>query len=243
MKSPIVKVLPNILSFVIGLTIAYMLKWKTTDLVWSLWLCSYVVGYLTLLAGLIANLIEVQKETEHPDYPYDNKWPDLIGGAGTSLFMLVFFSFHFGAFHAGHSVFLQQFFPLEGLPKDGFGEAFMNPLKLWGYISQHLFVAYGLFLIPAILSERKHIFGIISQASAHLSTDLSDKSEKPKNDKMGQVMAKPYLNIIRMHCLIFFFAITHMVLKQDSFWIYAVVYFVYFFPWEILKEFKKSESV
>jgi hypothetical protein len=40
----------------------------------------------------------------------------------------------------------------------------------------------------------------------------------------------PYKNVIRMHLLIFFFAFCHF-LKVDSFPIYTVVYFVYFFPW------------
>ena len=38
-----------------------------------------------------------------------------------------------------------------------------------------------------------------------------------------------------MHILIFFFAFCH-ILKVESFLVYAVVYFVYFFPWKAFKE-------
>ena len=45
----------------------------------------------------------------------------------------------------------------------------------------------------------------------------------------------PYKNVIRMHLLIFFFAFAHFA-KLESFWVYAAVYAVYFFPWRLLKK-------
>jgi hypothetical protein len=38
-----------------------------------------------------------------------------------------------------------------------------------------------------------------------------------------------------MHLLIFFFAFCHFM-KADTFLVYAVVYSVYFFPWNILRQ-------
>ena len=46
----------------------------------------------------------------------------------------------------------------------------------------------------------------------------------------GDVMGRPYLNVIRMHLLIFFFAACH-AMKVDTFVVYAIVSLVYFFPW------------
>ena len=46
------RVLPDICAFGLGLGQAYFFKWNTTDLVWSLWLCSLVTGYLTILSAL-----------------------------------------------------------------------------------------------------------------------------------------------------------------------------------------------
>ena len=45
-------------------------------------------------------------------------------------------------------------------------------------------------------------------------------------------MSQPYFNVIRMHLLIFFFFC--YALKLHSFFVYAVVYSVYFFPWSEL---------
>ena len=47
---------------------------------------------------------------------------------------------------------------------------------------------------------------------------------------------RPYLNVIRMHLLIFFFAFCH-ALHIESFLVFAVVYALYFFPWSaVLQE-------
>jgi hypothetical protein len=43
-----------------------------------------------------------------------------------------------------------------------------------------------------------------------------------------------YVNVIRMHILIFFFAGTAAA-GIENFAIYAVVYAVYFFPWSLAK--------
>jgi hypothetical protein len=157
-KTPLLTLLPDFLAFGIGLALAYFLKWETKDLVWSLWLSSLVLGYLTILSiifgGAYLGLASLRKN----DSPKKKRLPALLIGTGGGLFFLAFFSIHFCGFHAGHSVFLRAFFPLEGLPNDGFGNAFTNPPLLWYLAFKHLLKPYGLFLIPAIIAERNHIF-------------------------------------------------------------------------------------
>ncbi len=48
------------------------------------------------------------------------------------------------------------------------------------------------------------------------------------------LFSRPYVNVVRMHLVIFFVAICH-ALKFDSFAVYAVVYAVYFFPWSVFR--------
>mgnify|MGYP003594895929 CR=1 FL=1 len=50
--SRFIRVLPDIAAFALGLGLAGGLNWQTADLVWSLWLGSLVLGYLTLLSGI-----------------------------------------------------------------------------------------------------------------------------------------------------------------------------------------------
>jgi hypothetical protein len=237
------RVLPDFLAFTIGLGLAWHLKWETKDLVWSLWLCSLVLGYLTLLSALAGGAWFGLSMLRHSDFKPKHRKVAILAGTGFGLFFLAFFSLHFCGFHAGHSVFLNLFFPIEGMPRDGFGAAFMNPPLLWALTFSHLMLPYGIFLLPALIAERKYVFKLLfraatavregTEASEFMQSAAAKKSGK-KNNPIGEAMGRPYLNVMRMHLLIFFFAGAHF-LKIDSFLIYAVVYSVYFFPWAELK--------
>lgn len=238
-----VRLLPDLLAFGISLGVAYGLGWEARDLVWSLWLGSLVLGYLTLLSTLGAGAYCGLCALRHKDFKKRYRWPAVLIGAGIGLFFLGFFSLHFCGFHAGHSVFLQMFFPLPGVPSMGFGDAFINPPLLWALVFRHLLAPYGLFLIPAIIAERHYVFGpliravhMVSRAGEMSAADAGRLAEAAGGEdrSMGDVMARPYRNVIRMHLLIFFFAACHF-LKVQSFLVYAVVYSVYFFPWRAMK--------
>ena len=216
--------------------IAYFLKWEVKDLVWSLWLCSLVIGYLTVLSALGAGAYIGLSIVMHKDFKKELLIPMIIGGAAFGLFFLIFFSFHFGGFHAGHSVFLQSFFPVEGVPATGFDKAFMNPPLLWVMVFRYLIKPYGLFLIPTIIVERQLVFQPVIRAVRSLC-DGNDHSEDGKTSlsilskhPIGYAMFRPYINVVRMHLLIFFFAFS-AIMKVETFVVYATVYFVYFFPW------------
>ena len=45
---------PDALAFVTGLAVAWLLEWRTGDLVWSMWLSSLVVGYAMIVQGAFA---------------------------------------------------------------------------------------------------------------------------------------------------------------------------------------------
>ncbi len=238
------RVTPDVLAFGLGLDVAYFFQWETRDLVWSLWLCSLVLGYLTILSffgGAAYCGITALRQSE---MSLKHRLIAVVVAVLGGLFLLGFFSLHFCGFHAGHSVFLRQFFPLEGLPRDGFGEAFMNPPLLWKLVFIHLLKPYGLFLIPAAIAERRHVFGPFVQAvRAARAGDIDGAFGKPpagpKDNLLGRAMGRPYLNVVRMHLLIFFFAFCHF-LKIESFIVFAVVYTVYFFPWSELKALKRN---
>lgn len=235
----IVRIAPNILAFVIGLGVAHFLDWQARDLVWSLWLCSLVLGYLTLLSALAGGAYIGLRTFKCNNLTKKERVLAILAGIAIGTFFLAFFSIHFCGFHAGHSVFLSAFFPVEGIPSDGFGSAFVNPPLLWILVFKHLVQPYGLFLIPVIIAERKNVFrplteavkfarsGVIANGPGEAGTG-SGKRDDPFS--LGDAVVRPYINVVRMHLLIFFFAFCH-VLKVDSFLVYAIVYSVYFFPW------------
>ena len=78
-KTTIERVLLDVLAFGIGLSCAYFLKWKTTDLVWSLWLSSLVVGYLTILSILGCGAVFGTALIRHKDLG-KQRLPAILGG-------------------------------------------------------------------------------------------------------------------------------------------------------------------
>jgi hypothetical protein len=234
---------PDIAAFAIGLGTAWYLNWKTTDLVWSLWLCSLVLGYLTIVSTIASGVYLGIKTLAQPEFPKKYRLPAILIGAVVALFFLGFFSIHFCGFHAIHAVFLSVFFPLNGANPDSFGMGFMNPFLLWKSVFIHLIPVYGIFLVPTIMAERHYVFGsfisVLETAPQGLQKSkvvdfFRTASEDGTRKSMRDPFTRPYVNVIRMHILIFFFAFAHMA-KVDSFFVYTVVYAVYFFPWKAFR--------
>jgi len=190
---------PDALAFAAGLAVAWFAGWNTTDLVWSLWLASLVVGYAMIVWMIFSHAL--------------GSVGLFVGG----LFLLAFFTLHFGLFHFVHSVFLAFFFPV--------GERSGDFINLSPYAE--VVRRYWLFLPVAMLAEREHF---------RLPPRTANAQEAFRSfaDKKSNALMAPYRNVIRLHLLIFFFAAAHF-LRLDHFWVYAVVYAVYFFPWRLLK--------
>ena len=149
----------------------------------------------------------------------------LIGG----LFLLAFFTVHFGGFHFVHSVFLRLFFPLE--PR----APMVTPD--WSFYLE-VFRRYAWFLPAAALAERA---AFRLEPAEEPPDDLAVTPEaiaarKARNARRGGMtcLMAPYRNVVRLHLLIFFFAAAHFA-RIENFLVYAVVYAVYFFPWRVLR--------
>ena len=226
---------PDALAFVLGLGVAWIAGWTTTDLVWSLWLSSFVVGYATILWTIVLPGLElVRAATQDKALTHQllkaHKGATTVGVAVLvlgGLFMLAFFTVHFGGFHYVHSQFLYTFFPLDGGDAGRVGSAGM---------STYIDVAkrYWHFLPSAFLAERAGFLRVGKPFKDDLSVTVAAiAARKAANDRQGIAMMTPYRNVMRMHGLIFFFAFAHFA-HLDSFIVYAVVYAVYFFPWRLV---------
>lgn len=194
------KAWPDLLAFLLGLALAWFLKWETKDLIWSLWLSSFLVGYTTIVIS-IAKGIHAKSTLS---------LAITIFGA---FFFLGFFTVHFGMFHIVHSVFLNGFFPVVFEPG---GKPQREPsLSLYWVV----LISYWPMVIATLISERRNVLF----------------ENKPNN------FMAPYVNVVRMHLLIFFFAGVS-ALNIESFIIYAVVYVIYFFPWRLLSPENKHKK-
>ena len=226
---------PDALAFGLGLSVAWLAGWTTTDLVWSLWLSSLVVGYATIVWTIVRPAIDMARAAS-----YDRDFTRQIVGAhkgaaaaGIGLllfggvFMLAFFTIHFGGFHYVHSQFLYMFFPLDGEPAGRVGTA---DWSTYAEVARR----YWQFLPSAFLAERA---GFLRQPQPEMTdlavTPLAIAARKAANAKRSGVMMAPYRNVLRMHGLIFFFAFAHFA-HVGNFIVYAIVYAVYFFPWRLV---------
>jgi len=135
-----------------------------------------------------------------------------LGMAIAGLFQLGFVLLHFGFFHLGHAAFLDGFFPL--LPGQGRLEEHLNNL------APAALAAYWPFVLMTFVSRARDF-------------RLSNDKQALKN-----AMLLPYINVIRMHILIFvFFALQALQLTH-----YAIcpVLLFYFFPWRIFNRERKA---
>jgi hypothetical protein len=229
----------DLAAFAVGFGAAWMLGWHTTDLVWSLWLSSLTLGYLTILSSIAKGLFLGSAVVFSDRFPAQSRGKAILIGLAIALFVLGFFSIHFCGFHAVHAGFLFEFFPISGVPRQAFAAAFLNPILLWKSALHYLMPQYGVFVLAVLIAERRTLFGSIGQlirARQQLKSDQDvGQLLKDSGASAHGLFARPYLNVVRMHLLIFFFAICQ-ALKVEGFPVYVVVYSVYFFPWSAFRK-------
>lgn len=231
---------PDAVAFVVWLAVAWYSRWTATDLVWSLWLSSLVVGYATIVWTIIGPGLHIARYVWSAP-PTSFVVTNMTTGKRTTpppavayavvvfigLFLLAFFTVHFGGFHYVHSQFLISFFPLEG---DG-AHSFAG-LATYAEV----FRRYWLVLPAALIAERAGFLPEKDQATPDTAVTAEAiarrKLANASNPLTG--MMAPYRNVIRMHMLIFFFFFAHLA-KLENFAVYAVVYTVYFFPWRLVR--------
>lgn len=223
---PLAKHLPDLLAFATGIGWAWWQGWNTHELVWSLWLSSLVVGYVSIVSGAAATARGSHAAMR------DGTLPDTSASARAWLarlamplalfygaFLLAFFTVHFGGFHWGHSVFLNMFFPIDG----------GDPLTRSPMPRPHEYlevVKQVWWFVPlALVAERHSLFAPSAPTGEDATTGVQPLSPDAR-------MAAPYGNVVRLHLLIFFFAFASFLGIKGA-WLYLVVYAAYFFPWQL----------
>jgi hypothetical protein len=201
-----------LVSFLITLMLASAQSWKVTDLVWSLWVTSLVLGYSYLITGILSSTLRGAVAAQGPAgkflqalfLPGNARWVLAILGG---LFMLAFFSMHFLMFHFVHSIFLNLFFPIYGS-----AGSFPNFLALIG-------VCFSRYWPIILLSAATSLPAFLSVTQA---TDTN-------------FVSMPYRNVLRMHFSIFVFAGLSM-LRISAVGLYYLL-ILYYFPFGALKAF------
>ncbi len=178
------------LAFAATVVLAAWLRWEAGDLIWGLWVSSLCVGYTYIVTTIVMSVVQAEGAAR-------------IAMAGGGLFMLAFFTVHFGMFHFVHSLFLNGFFPLVEE-----GEGFPNLAAILG-------------------TALRSYWPIVAATFVSRWTDFPFRQKIKLSGHATMMM--PYANVIRMHLLIFVFAGLNAA-GLSNYAIYPVL-IAYFFPW------------
>ena len=198
------------LGFAIGLAVSFGLGWQTSDLLWGLWLSSLVVGFITLVVGVV-------------------RAPALAPGrtgrlVAAKVAAVLFFTLHFGLFHFVHSLFLMGLFPPAGVASVSGNVMRYDSL---GAVYGAVLHSGWPWLVAAALAER-HALVRAWQAAPVLGAVVVANNPLQGFDAFG-----PYRNVIRMHLLIF--ALLFLSLAgADGAIAYVLVQAAWFFPWRLV---------
>ena len=140
--------------------------------------------------------------------------PGLMKIAATfgGLFTLAFFVLHFSMFHAVHGEFLNLFFPLQ--PQLAFRPEHLTTL------APVALATYWPFVLMTFVSR------------------IRDFPWRNAPQNLGNLMFMPYVNVIRMHVIIFVFAALDAA-HLSKLAIIPILLF-YFFPWSIFNRERKA---
>ena len=254
---------PDALAFVVWLAVAWYAKWTATDLVWSLWLSSLVVGYTLIVwtifrpgfdiarglwqarndpgspsRGWSMSVTRITRSTESPATTV--KAPDRSGtmsavAMGGFLLLGGLFVLGFFTIHFVGFHYVHSQFLMMFFPLDGD----VDLRHRMSTMSAYLEVArrYWRFLPMAFIAERG---AFRRNPPVGMPPDVSVTAaaiaaRKAANAKKpAGAFAEPYRNVMRMHLLIFFFLFAQFV-GLENFFVYTVVYTVYFFPWRLVR--------
>jgi hypothetical protein len=222
---------PDLVAFALGLGVAWALRWRPTDHIWSLRLSSHVVGYALIVWALAEPALELlgigwAHGDELRASPAANDPRQIAALVAIALvgggFYLAFFTIHFGGFHFLHAQFLLSWCPLG----DGFHT--MNRAAL-----AEVFRRYWGALPSAFLARR---YAFVRRTFVPRS-----QTGGVARDPYDSRVFGPYLQVARMHFIIIAFGAVHAA-RRESFAVYAAVYALYFFPWRLLRRGARTES-
>jgi hypothetical protein len=222
-----------------GLAVAWASGWTTTDLVWSLWLSSLVVGYAMIVWSIVQPVLELGAFAWNDRTELRRTWAvsstsaaSLVGVAAAAiafgLFLLAFFTVHFGGFHYIHSQFLISLFPLGGESRVANLPTYLE------VVSRYWLALPSAFLAERSAFLRRTFTGVSAAPDLSVSPEAIARRKAANARRSPSRMMAPYQKVMRMHVLIIALGAAHAA-RLDSFGVYALVYALYFFPWRLLR--------
>jgi hypothetical protein len=232
--------LPDLVAFLVGLAVAWARGWHTTDLIWSLWLSSLVIGYALIVWAVLQPALELlglgwqhRAEVEASLTPKSGKQIAILLAIALvgALFYLAFFTTHFGFFHYIHSQLLLGMYPL------GDGFTTMNRATFAEVLRRYSWALPSAFLARRYAFARRTFVPRSSSDAGTGGTPLGRDgrpTRRPETAAESRVFG-PYLQVMRMHAVIIAFGAVHAA-RRESFLVYALIYALNFFPWRLVRD-------
>lgn len=222
--------------FFSAILFAYFFGWNTTDLIWGLWITSFIVGNVGLFrTGFTFLILSFAKTITFENFKElkreldsKKKFLKLIFGLFFVVPILfahgVFLILHFSVFHFGHAWFLYNLAPhpdLGGILNNGNVDSqFSIPIQ----IVKTLLMSYWVIVLQKLIFDHiKH-----GESTGNDDSDLID------------LIKRPYLQVVRIHFLIFILVGLNEI-NANQYLIYVVIYSLFFFPLSIFSK-TKSEN-
>ena len=186
--------------FVGTLILAFLSGWLAKDLIWSLWLSSLAVGFLSVVVSSGRRIIRTDATVVERIF-------SLIG----AVFAIGFFSVHFGLFHYVYGAILDLLMPLMDHP----GRVYVGKLSWTGGTSFSFWETLGI--------------AMVQYWPVALLNVLRDRRTVLSSSVMTTKEVGPYLVILKLHFLVMGLGACYG-LGLDSFPVYAAVYTILFSP-------------
>lgn len=199
------EILLDLLLFVAALAIALWQRDDGHSIVWGMWLSSLLLGYTYIVSSILRWVFAMYKVSTGM----------FLFGLVNGLFLLGFFTIHFGGFHLGHAIFLNDFFPI---PVDANRQGLFLDAQQYAWVVSE----YWWFLLIVLVSDRHDVLGKRAPLPAE------PQSTKKAMSKMN--LMKPYAKVVRLHILIFVFAGAQAMQWSEAL-LLVIIHAAYFLPW------------
>ncbi|MFA6025801.1 MAG: DUF6498-containing protein [Ignavibacteriaceae bacterium] len=223
--------------FSFSLAAAYFMGWNNTDLIWSFWITSLVVGYVTIFRTTVAPLSMLTKLILSPEdgkkfreLPATTKLKIAIFVLffiPISLFYVVFLSFHFCIFHILIAYWLQVIMPHAGIT-DILAGANGGGFYISVQIIKTLLMSYWIIVLQKLIFDYR----------TYWKSGSNKVSPVQQNFFSFEGLTRPYVQVVRILVLMVLLFWLNSI-EANQYLVYVVIYSLFFFP---MPSFRKVKS-
>lgn len=214
--------------FFSAIAAAYFMGWNNTDLIWSFWITSLVVGYVSIFRTSAApfslfnkNKLSLEDLKKFKELPITKKLLTILAVlifVPTILFQIIFLSLHFCIFYLFAAYWLQELMPHSGITDilvDANGGGFYITIQ----IIKTLLLSYWIIVIQKLVFDYRTYWKSGSKKVSPVQQEFFSYKG----------IIQPYVKVVRIIALmLLLFWLNETGINQ--FLIYVLIFSFFFFP-------------